>query len=155
MCVKAYVEKKLQSVPNLEATYISKGFTNWKEARARFLAHKSSTGHKDAVLKTVTLAASVRNIGDTLSFQYAQKKFECRQCFLIILSNVCFLAKQGLTLHGYGDESNSNYMYVQQLKLRGEDNSRVLDWLKLKDDNYTSLMMQNEMIRVMPLLVLH
>ena len=85
--------------------------------------------------------------------QHAQQKLECRQCFLKLLSNVRFLARQGLPLHGDGDECDSNYL--QLLKLRGEDNSRVFDWLKKqKTDKYTSPEMQNEMIRVMALQVL-
>ena len=51
--VKAYREKKLHWIANLESTYISVGFANWKQAKARFSAHKSSACHKDAVLKTV------------------------------------------------------------------------------------------------------
>ena len=38
---------------------------------------------------------------------------------------------------------------MQLLKLRGEDDSRVLDWLKRKTEKYTSPEMQNEMINVM------
>ena len=151
-CVKAYREKKLQCIGNLESAYISTGFANWKEARARFSAHESSTCHKDAVLKTVTLPATVRDIGEASSLQHAQDKLERRQCFLKLLSNVRFLAKQGLPLRGDGDELDSNYM--QLLKLRGEDDSRVLDWLKRKTDKYTSPEMQNEMISVMAHVVL-
>jgi len=39
-----------------------------------------------------------------------------------------FLAGQALLLHGAGEESDSNYM--QLLKLHGEDDPRVLDWIK-------------------------
>ena len=65
----------------------------------------------------------------------------------MLLSNVRFLARQGLPLRGDGDECDSNYL--QLLKLRGDDDSRVFDWLKQKMDKYTSPVMQNEMIRVM------
>ncbi len=50
-----------------------------------------------------------------------------------------------------GDESNSNYM--QLLKLCGEDDSGVFQWIKKKTDKYTSGDMQNEM-KVMALQVL-
>ena len=46
----------------------------------------------------------------------------------------------------------SNFM--QQLKLRGEDDPRISDWIKKKTDKYTSGAMQNEMIRVMSLKIL-
>ncbi len=43
---------------------------------------------------------------------------------------------------------------MQLLKLRGEDDSRVFQWIKKKTDKYTSGDMQNEMIKVMALQVL-
>ena len=55
-------------------------------------------------------------------------------------------------MRGDGDECDSNYL--QLLKLRGEDDTRIFDWLKQKTDKYTSPEMQNEMIRVMALQVL-
>ncbi len=63
-----------------------------------------------------------------------------------------FLARQAFPLRGGGDESNSNYM--QLLKLRGEEDSRVFQWIKKKTDKYTSGDMQNEMTKVMALQVL-
>ena len=122
------IRKKITMLGNLESAYISTGVVNWKEARARFSAHESNTCHKDAVLKTVTLPATVRDIGEAVSLQHAQDKLERRQCFLKLLSNDRFLAKQGLPLQGDGDELDSNYM--QLLKLCGEHDSRVLEWLK-------------------------
>ena len=41
-CVKAYKENKLNSIPNLEKTYISTGLTNWKEATPRFTSHEAT-----------------------------------------------------------------------------------------------------------------
>ena len=38
---------------------------------------------------------------------------------------------------------------MQLLKVRGEDDTRVFDWLRKKIDKYTSADMQNEMIQVM------
>ncbi len=38
---------------------------------------------------------------------------------------------------------------MQLLKLHGEDDSRVFQWINKKTDKYTSGDMQNEMIKVM------
>jgi len=43
---------------------------------------------------------------------------------------------------------------MQLLKLRGEDDARVLDWFKRKTDKYTSADMENEMIKVMAFQIL-
>jgi hypothetical protein len=94
----------------------------------------------------------MRDIGESLSAQHAQDKLDRRQCFLKLLSNVRFLARQALPLRGVGDETDSNYM--QLFKLCGEDDTRVFDWLKRKTDKYTSADMQNEMIKIMALQIL-
>ncbi len=66
--------------------------------------------YKDAVLKTITLPATTKDIGESLLSQLAKDRLERRQCFLKLLSNVRFLARQALPLRGGGDESNSNYI---------------------------------------------
>ena len=57
-------------------------------------------------------------------------------------------------MRGHGDpetqtESESNF--VQLMKLRGEDDSRIAGWLEKKTDKYTSPDMQNEIIKTMAL----
>ena len=151
-CMKASLEHKLQWASNSEAAFITAGFSNWKDASAKFAKHQSSSCHKEAVLKTVTLPATTRDVGETLSAQHQQEKMERRQCLLKILSNVKFLARQGLPLRGHGDEGDSNFH--QLLKLRSEDDPRVKTWLSKKTDKYTSADVQNEMLKVMAMHVL-
>ena len=67
-------------------------------------------------------------------------------CFLKVLSNVRFLARQGLALRGDGDEADSNFMSL--LNLRSENNSKLVEWVKQKTCKYTSAAMQNKMVRV-------
>ena len=57
-CVVAYQSKHLQSTHSLEQTFISTGFSNWKDATAKFAKHEGSRCHKDSVLKTITLPAT-------------------------------------------------------------------------------------------------
>ena len=63
-----------------------------------------------------------------------------------------FLGRQGQLIHGDGDESDGNY--IQLLMLRGEDDSRMLDWLKRKNEKYTCAEVQNEMLQIMALSIL-
>ena len=134
LCVKAYSENKLNSVNNLDSTYISSGYTNWKDACVKFPNHESSRCHKDAVLKTVTLPATTQDVGELLSSHLAKERLERRQCFLKLLSNVRFLTRQALPLRGSGDEFDSNYM--QLFLLRAEDDARVFEWIRKKTDKY-------------------
>ena len=79
--------------------------------------------HKEAVEKIVTLPATTRDVGELLSGMHAQEKIENRQCFLKILSNLRFVARQGCAIRGQGDETDGNF--YQLLKLCGEDHKMV------------------------------
>ena len=151
-CIKAYSQNKLLGVPNVEKTCISTGFTNWKEATTRFVSHEASRCHKDAVLKMITLPATTHDIGESLSKQHSKEKLVNRQCFLKLLATVKFLSRQGLPFRGSGDDSDSNFL--QLLKLRGEDDPRILNWIKKKSDKYTSPSIQNEIIKLFAFQVL-
>ena len=80
-----------------------------------------------------------------------------RKVLLAILGNIRYLARQALPLRGNwnletGSEENSNS--YQLLKLRPEENSEILDWLRRKDDKYTSPVIQNEILEAIPLCML-
>ena len=151
-CVVAFQNRPLHSVSNLEQTFISTGFSNWKDATTKFNKPEASQCHKDAVLKTITLPATTGNVGEILSSQLAKQRLERRKCFLKLLSNARFLSRQGLTFRGDGNELDLNFM--QLLNLRSEDNCNLVDWVKQKTDKYTSPEMQNEMVKVMALRIL-
>ena len=152
-CAGANRQKKLQWSSNSDLAFISKGFTNWKDATVKFAIHASSKCHKEAVLKMVTLPSSTKNVAESLSTQVTREKLERRQCFLKVLSNVRFLARQGLPFRGHGDhESDSNFL--QLMKLRSEDDSRIVGWLERKTSKYTVPDMQNEILKTMALQVL-
>ena len=56
-------------------------------------------------------------------------------------------------IRGHGDETESNF--IQLLKLRSEDDPRVEAWLKKKTDKYTTFDIQNEIIKIIAMKVLH
>ena len=129
-CIGAYQNNQLQAVHCLEKSFISTGFSNWKDAVTKFNKHEGSRCHKDAVLATVTLLATTRDISELLSTQLAKKRSERCKYFLKLLSNVRFLSRQGLAFHGDGNESDSNFM--QLIQLRSEDDSRLSQWIMQK-----------------------
>ena len=146
-CLVAFKNKHLHSVRNLEQSFISSGFSNWKDATAKFNKHHASHCHQQAVLRTVTLPATTTNVDELLSSQLSKQRLERRKCFLKLLSNARFLSRQGIAFRGDGDETNSNFM--QLISLRSEDDSRLSQWVKQKTDKYTSPDIQNEMVKVM------
>ena len=106
-CMKAYSENKLQWSLNAESAFITVGFTNWKKASEKFSNHETSKCHKEAVLRMITLPATTQNIDECLSKEHQREKLERRQCLLKILSNIQFLARQGLPLRGHGSGIDS------------------------------------------------
>ena len=150
--MSAYHNNHLQSAHCLEQTFISTGFSNRKDATAKFAKHEGSRCHKDSVLMTITLPATTSDVGEMLSSQLAKERLERRKCLLKLLSNARFLSRQGLALRGDGDGYDSNFMRL--IYLRSEDDAKLVDWIKQKTDKCTSGDMQNEMVKVMALRVL-
>ncbi|XP_071810718.1 zinc finger MYM-type protein 1-like [Apostichopus japonicus] len=151
-CIQAHNRKiRLISGGNVDLAFISTGFRNWKDATRRFRAHQETT-HKDAVMMSVTLPKTTTDVGESLSSQLVKEKKERREIFLKIISNIRFLARQGLALTGDGDESDSNF--IRLFKLRGEDDSRMEQWLERKTDKYVSAEIQNEVLQLLALRVL-
>ena len=58
-----------------------------------------------------------KNVGVQLSSAYKAEKEEARDMLRMILSSVCFLARQGLALRGDGSDVSSNL--TQLLNVRG------------------------------------
>ena len=127
-CVMAYKNNHLHSTPYLEKSFISTGFSYWKDDVTKFTKHEGCQGHKDAMFKTVTLPSTSADVGEMLTAQLESERSQWRKCFLKLPSNIHFLAIQWLAFHGDGDECNSNFMRL--LHLRDEDDPRLLDWMK-------------------------
>ena len=148
-CIKA-VASNLISSGNADNVFTRYGYNNWKSATEKnkgFRKHKASASHKEAVARYISTPAEViGDVGELLCNQHAEEKMKSRKVLLAILGNVRYLARQALPLRGNwnletGSEENSNF--YQLLKLRAEENSEILDWLRRKDDKYTSPVIQN------------
>ena len=119
-----------------DVAFTSKGFSNWKDATIGFKNHEASVSHKEA-LQVTLLPTTHSDIGEMLSKQHADAKKENRECLPKILSNIQFLARQGIAFRGEGDEMDSNFM--QLLIIRGKDDPRIETWVQHKTDKYVSL----------------
>ena len=82
----------------------------------------------------IRIPATTKDLGEQLSRQHAKEKQENRKMFLKILSSIRYLARQGLPLRGDGDEQDGNFL--QLLKVKGEDDPMMVDWLKRKANKY-------------------
>ena len=150
-CRSAKEKNRLKS-SRKDASFISRGFTNWKDAILSFSKHETSECHKEAIDSMLVLPKTTRDIGEMLSAAHASEKKDNRQLLLKILQNLRFLARQSIAIRGDGNEVDSNF--IQLFKLRGEDDQRVSSWLQKKTDKYTSPDIQNEMLQIMALQIL-
>ena len=141
---------------NKDEAVIKSGFSNWKKAIEKFNKHERSMAHRQAVELVEKIPSTTRNVGDMLSHTYAQQKAESREMLRIILSSIRFLGRQGLALRGrykstensgLGGEIDSNF--VQLLKVRAEDNSKLLYWMEKSRDKFMSPDIQNEILSIM------
>ena len=57
------------------------------------------------------------------------------------MSNLRYLARQGIALRGDGDENDTNFM--QLLKLRQDEDPRIKGWIERKTNKYVSYDIQN------------
>ena len=148
ICCKAVKDGKVNVSKLAESSFLADGFTNWKDATTKFAKHESSDFHKRC-----SEALSFRvDIGELLDRQIATEKRANREYLLKVLSTIRFLARQGLSLRGSGDESDSNLL--QLLLLRADDFPAIAKYLERKQLKYVSHDVQNEFLSIMALQVL-
>ena len=108
--------------------------------------------HKDAVDIVVTIPSTPKDVGELLSREYAKEKEINRRMFVKIVTSIKYLASQGISLWGDGDEEDGNFM--QLLRLRADDDPDLVAWLQHKQNKYTSQEIQNEILKTMAISVL-
>ena len=100
----------------------------------------------------VELPKQCTDIGEMLSKEYSDIKKRNRECLLKILASMQYLARQGISFCGDGDETDSNLM--QLLTLRAQEDPELQAWMEHKNDRYLSHDMQNELLKAMVLTIL-
>ena len=125
ICCKAVKDGKVRVSKLAEGSFLTDGFTNWKDATTKFTKHEHSDFHKHC---SEVLSTSCVDVGDLLDKQAASEKKANREYLLKVLSTVRFLARQGLPLLGSGDEIDSSCYYcvlmifhLLQTTLRGNN----------------------------------
>ena len=106
------------SSSTIDRAFVSRGFDNWKKGHERFKQHSKSVLHREAMMKICQMNSPT--IDAQLSCQVKQAQDLHFKHFLVLLSSLKFLSRQGLAVRGH-DEIEGNLM--QLLLLRCEDNS--------------------------------
>ena len=151
LCLKAEHEKRFLASTKRDPAFISRGYTNWRDATKAFNKHLASTCHREAV-SAVELPKQTGDVGERLSSKHEQQKAENRAVFRKILRIIRFLARQGLPLRGHGAGDDSSFR--QLLYLQAHDCPTILIWIEKRADKYTSSDIQNEILQIMALNIL-
>ena len=121
--------KSFLAATKSKPAFISRGFTNWKDAIAGFNSHAKSDCHKEA-MQADQLPKNTGDVAEELNAAHSVEKANNREMFLRILRNIRFLAPQELDLRGGNDGEDSNL--TQLLRLRMFDYPAVADWMEKK-----------------------
>ena len=92
VCAKAEDNGRLSGSARKDAAFLTKGFTNWKDATMSFTRHKVSDCHKEAFEAMITLPKTTGDVAEMLLKSYSAEKKDNRQLFMKILQNITFLA---------------------------------------------------------------
>ena len=84
----------------MDTVFSTSGFFNWKKALDKFSKHDQSACHCDALSMVAAASTETMNVGTQLSAEYTEHKALNRKCLFAIMSNIRFLARQGLALRG-------------------------------------------------------
>ena len=154
LCMKCQLEKKFLASTKRDPAFISRGFTYWKEGTTSFKKHTNTECHREAVEALIVLPQCCKDVGELQSAEHAAEKARNRQVFMLILSNLRFLARQGLAMRGDGKDSNSNFMQLFRLRCLESTGVDVDNWLARRLNKYTSPEVQNECLQLMALHIL-
>ena len=122
------LQRKFLASTKREPSFISKGFTYWKEVTTAFKKHQGSDCHREATEALVLLPQQVMgNIGEMLSNEAKEERAINRKVFLTVIQNISFLARQGLPLRGQGDIASN---FHKLLLLRSADCDYITQWLR-------------------------
>ena len=72
-----------------------------------------------------------------------------RKMLITILQNIRYLARQVLPLRSGNEDADNKF--IQVLLLRNSDSLEIFEWMHKKTNKYTSPVIQNLCIQIMPL----
>jgi len=99
-----------------EERFISDGFSNWRNALARFEVHDKSNMHLEAVVKVTAMKQGV-NVHTQHNLLAKKISIKARTALCKIVSSLQMLCKQGLAVRGKTDATSTfNKLLAPQSK---------------------------------------
>lgn len=118
------------------------GFSQWRNAIARFKAHEITNFHRKAVAAVACKEKGV-NVLHSISKQNAEARIAARFCLMKIVESIRFLATQGIPIRGHSEEKSN---FIQLLKLRSQDIPLLKSWMERSSYKWISHDIINEVL---------
>ena len=140
VCFMTVQRNLLTFSKNVEPSFTTTGFCNWRKAGQCFRKHEASLGHHEALLKV----NNTQDISAQLNAAHKDNLKVRRIGLMKQLSSLRYLLRHGLAVRGHKDINSNLY---QLLCLRSEDDHQLCTWLK--DHKCFSPDILNEQIELM------
>nr|XP_004209215.1 zinc finger MYM-type protein 1-like [Hydra vulgaris] len=131
---------KLDLSKRKEPAFLTTGFDNYKKAVTKFNEHEPSDSQREALEKYQLINQKAKSVTSQLLKQIRQSQNKRQQMFLVELSSLKFLLRQGLAIRGHTEKEGN---LKQLMLLRSQD----VKWL-LHSKNYLSPIIVNECIEL-------
>ena len=94
----------------VENLFVKTGYSNWKNARSNkgFHQHETSKCHQQAIQKLIEIPKFTKNVATMFKTTMTETQQKNRTFLLKIISSLRYLARQGLSFKGNGDEKDAN-----------------------------------------------
>lgn len=145
---------KLPISKNKDLAFSVNSFCKWKNATSKFEKHQASVSHRQSI-DALDTRETTKDVGELIHAGLSKKRAESRQASMAIISNVRYLARQGLALRGRhkktekceDDLGEIDSNFIQLFKLRANN-------MPKSQDIFTSLEIQNELISILAMTIL-
>ena len=121
----ANYHQMLLSNENKEDTFITSGFSNWKnatESEKGFAQHESSKTHGDAASRFLKIPSETNDVIQTICSTLKLQQDQNGKSLIKIMSSIRYLSRQGTALKGHNEENST---FVQLLNLLAEDEDNL------------------------------
>ncbi|XP_051797058.1 zinc finger MYM-type protein 1-like [Acanthochromis polyacanthus] len=141
-CAKVYLNQSTFA-SKCDPAFVSVGFRNGKKAIQRFSEHAKCQLHIHAMN---IFAQKGSTVASQLSSAVARQQEEARNGLSKIVGSIKYLARQGLALRDHVEEKGN---LSQHLKEKAEDDPAFQKWLETHKQDYTSPLIQNEILGIL------
>ena len=107
-------QELFQAEHNMEKTYITKGFNNWKEAPKAFVDYQQSKAHRATITYESVVPQCGGDVMEMTVNDLNNKRLAERKYLIKIMECIRFLARKGLAFRGIdGNDNRTTFQTIE------------------------------------------